>query len=63
MFSDAEILKARSRFKMILVQVKNANDPWELDQLQAAFKAVEEWITAIKRKEAFASVWSANDDP
>ena len=33
------------------------NDTLELDQMQNAYKAaVEEWITAIKREEALASV-------
>ena len=33
------------------------NDTPELDQIQNAYKAaVEEWITAIKREEALASV-------
>jgi len=33
------------------------NDTSELDQLQSAYKAaVEEWIVAIKREEALASV-------
>jgi len=33
------------------------NDVFELDRLQAAYKAaVEEWIAAIKREEALASV-------
>jgi hypothetical protein len=39
------------------------NDPWDLDQLQAAFKAAVEEIAAIKQQEAPASVRCANDDP
>jgi hypothetical protein len=39
------------------VEAGMPNDTLDLDQLQNAYKAaVEEWITAIKREEALASV-------